>query len=171
MTVEYLADTAQSLLDAATAALVPATTGHPLPSAIFVSHGPPAGVVLAAGGCDLLAVHLEDGVHEPAVGDPTGKQSCQLVGTFTWVITLLRCHPGVQATPDELSDAASDLLIDLWALLTELYDRLDANTLIPVDDPCDIKIGEVTALEPEGRVAGWEVRMILVGNDAGPTGS
>lgn len=175
--VSYLADVAEALLQAALAGLAAATTGHAPPDVVYVEHDSPL-VLGRACGDGILTVHLELVRHVPTEDD-NFRQSCQVLPTPTWVITLLRCVPGLREgvnaplpPVDDLDAAYKDLLVDLWALLTELYDRLANDTLIPgLDDSCDFTIGEASLIGPEGRVAGWEIRVTHVTNDQGPIGS
>jgi hypothetical protein len=175
MAVDYLSDVATALLNGALAGLALATTGHAPPDEAYVSHGPPPWDRACDDG--MLTVHLEALTHQPDPGDNL-RQSCQIVPRPVWVVTVLRCVPGLSDGNDplpatsDLDDAHGDLLVDLWALLTEVYDRIENNTLIPgTDDPCDFTVGDVTPLGPDGRVAGWEIRVHHVANDQGPTGS
>lgn len=184
MSVAYLADCAESILNAALSALADATTGRPAPDHVFVSHGPPVGDNCCDNG--QLTVHLDTMTHSPedTTGQPGGFASapqfgCSILGTPTFVVTLLRCVTGpgdseADAVPstDDLDDDALDLLADLWALLTEFYDRILACTLIPGQANCrDCFIGPVTPLEPSGGCAGWEIRVTITANDPGPAGS
>lgn len=176
MTVSYLADQADAILAAALAGLAEATTGHAPPSTTIVTHGPPAGDVCDDG---LLAVYLDTVTHLPLRGSQNTDHSCLLVAEPVFVVVLLRCVPGLNDSrvdplpnPDDLDDSAGELLVDLWALLTELYDRIAANTLLPdLDDPCDITIDFARHIPPEGRTAGWELRLTMSANDTGPSGS
>lgn len=171
MTVAYLSSVADALLAAALAGIAQTTTGVAPPSRVLVVHGQPAW------DCEQLTVHLETVTHAPT-DDDVIRQHCQIVPKPTWVITLIRCVPGLQEGTDpipsttDLDTSAGSLLVDLWALLTELYDRIAANTLIPGHiDPCDLTVGDVVYVGPEGGYGGWEVRVIAIANDQGPTGS
>lgn len=179
MSVGYYVTLADELLSAAEDALVEATTGHPPPGNTYVSHGPPH---LLDHCCEsgVLAVHLEEVEHRNA-GDMTPYAPstgwCAIQCWPRFVITLGRCSPtfddrNAVPSPGALDAAASDLLIDLWAILTELYDRMFACTLFATQTICeDVEIGNAVPLEAEGGCAGWEVRVAVGCNDAGPTGS
>jgi len=179
MSVDYLAQCADALLAAVDAALVVATTGHAAPGTSYLSHGEPT-----PDHCGEVTVHLESVGHEPQSFNSQGlsgglPQSCNVVGIPTFVISLFRCVTNLsdsQTDPfpsgDTLDSDAASLLVDLWALLTELYDRIEENTLLPgLDDPCDLAIGEVTPIETDGDVAGWRIPVTFSANDHGPTGS
>lgn len=176
MTVAYLSTTADALLAAALAGLAQATTGVAPPSHVFVAHGQPAWDFPCEGG--QLTVHVETVAHVPTDDSPL-RQSCQIVPKPVWVITLIRCVRGLRPNPTDPFPAETDidedsglLLIDLWAILTELYDRIAANTLIPGNvTACDYTIGDAIPVGPEGAAAGWEIRVTTVANDQGPTGS
>lgn len=176
MTVAYLSTTADAILAAAQAALVQTTTGKAPPDECFVSHGPPPADRACDGG-GMLTVHLDLLGHLPFDEDQM-QQACILVPRPVFVVTLLRCVPSLvedgnnplPATTD-LDTSAGELLVDLWALLTEFYDRLAAGTLIPGVVGCDIAIGEAAAIPPSGGVAGWAIPLTMTANDTGPTGS
>lgn len=172
MSIAYLGDVAQALLDAGTAALATATTGRPLPKHRYITHARPA----LSGCCDgVLTVHLGEITHgERYVTDQ--PQSCAVLHEPTFVITVARCWPtpeaGAVPSDDALDDAAVVLLEDLWALLTELADRIGACSLFSGMAACkDASIVDVMPLEAEGGCAGWEIRVRLTTNDAGPVGS
>lgn len=185
MTVTYLAECAEAILDAAFAALVEATTGRPAPTQVFVSHGPPAWDNCCNGG--QLTIHLDALTHTPEDVTTSGipglgtspQFGCSILAAPVFVVTLLRCVTGPGDTiadaipsPAALDDDAQDLLADLWALLTEFYDRILACTLTPGLTDCrDAFIGAVAPVGPEGGCAGWEIRVTITANDSGPVGS
>lgn len=183
MTVSFLAECAESILDAAEAALVEATTGREPPSHVFVAHGEPAWDNCCDGG--QLSVHLVQVLHDPqdvTAGGAIGgspQYGCMIEPKPTFAITLLRCvtPPGdsmsdVIPAPGDVDDDAQGLLTDLWALLTELYDRIAACVLIPGMSNCrDAFVIAATPLDEEGGCAGWQVTVGITANDAGPVGS
>jgi hypothetical protein len=176
MSLGYLAECADALLAAGIAALAQETTGRAPPATSYLSHGEPT-----PDHCGEITVHLESVGHEPPRGDSGIQQSCQLVASPTFVISLFRCVTNLNdsaANPfpsgDALDTDAASLLEDLWALLTELYDRIAAGTLVPGlgEDDCEnVTVGEVAPIETEGDVAGWRIPVTLSANDLGPTGS
>lgn len=175
MPVGLLNTFAEQILAAAQAALVQATTGHAPPTYAYVAHDLPAADNCCDGG--QLTVHLgglrrdrhQYGEHE--VGDT-------VVMKATYIITLMRCVTGMSdsmtdplpATADIDADAG-DLLIDLWALLTELWDRVDEETLAPGLTRFDVEVGDPTPLETEGDCAGWIIPVVIDAFGRGPTGS
>ena len=177
MTVEYLAECAAELLAAAEAALVEDTTGRPAPSAAWVAWG----TAPRDRCCDdgQITVHPSFLSHEQfgRFGEQPTTQHCQRTPQPTFVITVLRCHPTMggdasSPTPDAQESAANGLLGDLWALLTELYDRARACTLFGGMAHCtDVNIGDVEIIEPESGCAGFAVPVTFVANDTGPEGS
>lgn len=177
MTVAYLADRALELLDAAEDALVQATTGHAPPGHVFLVHGEPADDFPCDGG--QLTVHISGLSHEQFGRFSTEPvpQSCARTPTPTFVITLRRCLPtplgdGTAPSATAQDEHARNLMIDLWAILTELYDRARVCTLFTGVSHCsDINIGEVIALNDEGGVGGWQIPVSIVANDSGPEGS
>ena len=177
MTVSYLADVAVELLDAATDALVQATTGHAPPSEAWVSHAAPVSDYCCDGG--QVTVHLASLDHEPfgTFNTEPPSQNCASTPTARYVITVRRCYPsldttGKAPTPSAMDDASAMLLADLWAILTELYDRRAAGTLFSAPTLCaDVEIGVAEPEEPQGGCAGWTVPVAVVCNDSGPTGS
>ena len=183
MAVGYLATMGDALLQAAADALVAATTGHPAPSSVYLSHDKPS---LLDHCCDdgVLTVHLEFSEHDTpfiagqlSLGSPAGGRPCAVQFQPNWVITLGRCSPtfdpdGEVPTVATLDAAAEDLLVDLWAIITELYDRSFDCTLFPGMTQCqDFRILSTNPLPPEGGCAGWEIRVQTGTNDTGPIGS
>lgn len=179
MSVDYLDTLADALLDAAEGALVLATTGHAAPSHAWVSHGEPAVDHACDGG--QVTVHLVRLFHDPPFGQygaaTVTPQKCHLTPQATFEIQLWRCVPtlgdGGESPPTaDMDTSAGNLLTDLWAILTEIYDRFYAETLFGDPTLCrDVTIGEVAPLGPEGGAAGWSAQVTVVCNDPGPTGS
>lgn len=177
MTVEYLADVAGDLLVAAEAGLALATTGHAPPANVYVTHGPPTGDWCCEDG--ELVVWLETMTPQlpPTAGSFPVPNTCAILWDATYVIALHRCWPtrpdGKPPTPGELDSAATDLLADLWAILTELYDRARAGNLLGGQECKDVTFEGATIAEtqPEGGCAGWEIRVTVRANDGGPVGS
>src|SRR3990167_6788939 len=122
MPIEFLAQIGADILDAAVDALALATTGRPAPTHTYLVHGEPAWDHCCDAG--QVTVYLEsiDHLNDSSVVD---QRSCAIEAHAHWVITALRCHPGLSGTGTkmptaaELETAAEDLLEDLWALLTE----------------------------------------------------
>lgn len=178
MGVSYLADVADALLAAALAGLAEATTGRPPPATSYLSHGEPV-----PDHCGEVTVHLESVGHEPERFTSQGVsgggfQSCQVVASPRFVISIFRCATnlgdGTNPLPsgDALDSDAADLLDDLWAVLTELYDRMAACTLVPGQSDCeDVSIEVAVPIEQQGDVAGWAIPVVVTANDQGPAGS
>ncbi len=182
VSVAYLAEVAQSLLDAAEAGLVQSTTGHAPPTHAYVCHGEPTGDYCCDGG--ELAVWIErmmpvdPGIASTgAVSGQIPQYGCVVLWEATYVVALHRCYPntsggGAAPSPAVMHAASSDLMIDLWALLTEYSDRMKAETLIPggAQNCRNITLEEVTPAEdgPTGACAGWEFRVTVRCSDAGP---
>lgn len=184
MTVEYLSLVADTLLDAAADALVAATTGHAAPTSEYVGHGPPTGDYCCDNG--EISVWLDTNDPEDAGLASTVASAgsipqvgCALLQEATFVVSLRRCWPtgkdAAAPASTEVDAAAGMLLIDLWALLTELWDRAKAGTLLPAaagqDNTKDARLGSATMIEPQGGCAGWDVRVHVRLNDTGPEGS
>ncbi len=172
MGISYLADCADALLAATLAGLAEATTGRPPPATSYLSHGEPV-----PDHCGEVTVHLESVGHLRERGDDL-VQSCQVLAEPTFVISIFRCATNLGDGPNPLPDAddldtdAASLLEDLWAVLTELYDRIAAGTLIPGQDECrDVTIGIALPVEQQGDVAGWTIPVTVTANDQGPVGS
>lgn len=172
---EYLAETADAILDAALAALAPDITGHPAPSKVFVSHGDP--VMDLDGCCDsggTLAVHLG----RPQSGVPIRwdslKTPCMVLTRSAFTVSLFRCvpvfntdQPGYAPTEDELTASANDLLTDLWCLICGLREAIRAGD-IQAGGCDDVRLTESRTVEPQGGCAGWQVTLELQANDGGP---
>lgn len=167
---------AGSILNAAVAGLALATTGRAPPGSSWVSHGPPA----LEHCCDdgQVTVHLDRLEVQPPEADTGVQIPCAIVFVAHYVITLARCVPVLGDSMTEtavpaadLDIAAGDLLEDLWALVTELRDRIRANTLIVETNCRDVRLDDATPLDESGGCAGWLVPLSVRVNDAGPTGS
>ncbi len=184
MSVGYLANLANDLLDAAEDALAETSTGHAAPSEAWVNHGEPAADFCCDAG--QVTVHLASVDHNPVglfIGATVAPpQECAITPTANYVVTVFRCHPvpgnsGRPPAPAVQAAAAEALLVDLWAVLTELYDRMYAGTLFPSDGRetiCqDVTIGFAEPANPQtqGDCAGWVIPVAVVCNDTGPTGS
>lgn len=159
MAVTALVTQGDALLDAATDALVAATTGHAAPGFAFLSHGPPNLELCCDDG--LVAVWLDSITHEP-LNAPTEDPGCLVENYAFWTVGVYRCWPsGDQAAPTagEYDTATEDLLRDAWALLTEFYDRNRAGTLLPGCDCQTVAFGALTPSEAQGGCAGWEFRL------------
>ena len=177
MGVSYLGDLAVELLDAAQDALVAVTTGRAPPSESWISHDVPVSDYCCDDG--QLTVHLASLDHEAfgTFNTEPPPQNCASTPTARFVITVRRCHPTVNATggsptPARMDDASAGLLADLWAILTELYDRRSAGTLFSAPTLCaDVEIGTAEPEPPQGGCAGWAIPVAVVCNDSGPTGS
>lgn len=177
MSVNYLAEIADAILAAGVAALVEATTGRPGPGNAFVSHGPPATDKCCDTG--MLTVHLLRLNHHVSFVDELPQSPCGVEHRPTFLLTLARCYPGQDAAgkspaTSTIDSAASDLLEDLWALVTELSDRISSCSLFDGQADCgDAEIGEVAPLDPETTgCGGWTIEVALNGtNDSGPDGS
>lgn len=178
MSVDYLADCATALLNAGRAALAEATTGRTEPASRYVSHDAPIADYVCATG--QLTVHLANISHVPDAGSTEAWQTCVIIPTALWVVSLYRCHPGLRddasdplPTESEERTAALNLLSDAWALLTEFYDRLAAGTLLPGVDSsdCDVTIGPLEPAESQAKAEGWTFTVSHVLNDTGPIGS
>lgn len=162
MAVAALAVQADAILAAVEAALALATTGHAAPSQVFRSHGPPNLELCCEDG--VAAVWLEQVSHDPVNADGP-EPGCDPAENYAhWVIGIYRCWPsGDVAAPsaDEYDTASETLLIDAWALLTELYDRNRAGTLLPGCDCQTVRWGALTPHDAEGGCAGWEMRLTV----------
>lgn len=174
---EYLAETADAILDAALAALAPDITGHPAPGKVFVSHGDP---VMDLDGCcaggGTLAVHLgrpQSGV--PIRWDPPSvKTPCMTLTKAAFTVSLFRCVPAIDTTrgdyspsEDDLTTSANDLLTDLWCLICGLRAAIRAGA-IAAGGCDDVRLTESRTVEPQGGCAGWQVTIELQANDGGP---
>lgn len=186
MSVDYLATVAEALLDAGVDALVEATTGHAPPSKAYLCTGPPTGDYCCDGG--EIAVWLERAVPlDPGIASSTAvagqipQFGCVIVWEATFVVSVHRCYPstsgnGAAPAVDTIDAASTDLLVDLWALLTEFTDRLKNETLIPGTAGQNCRNVTLDVVEPAddgplGACAGWELRVIVRLNDHGPVGS
>ena len=140
-----------------------------------MSHGVPNRLAYCCDG-GFAVVYLDplDGVTHEQGETP---QDCLIIPTATWVLEWGRCVPTVDEDgwpdDDDLDTSAADLLEDLWSVLTELYDRRAAGTVVPgTDDTCgSVTILDAVPVEPSGGCAGWQVKVSTVLNDPGPTGS
>jgi hypothetical protein len=181
MSSTYLGTIADQLLDIIVAGLAEETTGRPAPGTTFISHGVPNRLAYCCEG-GYATVYLDPlrGVeHNPDLGGQTitgahAMQQCITIPVGHFVLEWGRCVPKVSEdgwpSETDIDLSASDLLEDLWAVLTELYDRRASGALAGAD--CgDITIGEAIPLEPAGGCAGWQVRLDLTLDDPGPTGS
>lgn len=160
MTVSALADQAQALLDAATAGLALATTTTDAPSHRFRSHGLPNLELCCDDG--ELAVWLERVEHRETTPESVG--GCTVENYFHWVIGLYRCWPSgdtVSPSAADYDEAAADLLVDAWAILTEFYDRIRSGALLSGCGCEDVALGDLapSEVEPSGGCAGWEFRL------------
>lgn len=185
MTVSYLVECADALLDAAAAGLAEATTGHPPPTNIYVCTGPPAGDYCCDGG--ELAVWIERMMPvDPGIASSSAtagqipQYGCVVIWEAMYVVALHRCYPntsgnGRAPAVGTVNDASASLLIDLWAMLTEYSTRLKAETLLPGGGlNCrNITLEEVQIADdgPNGACAGWEMRVTVRCSDSGPVGS
>lgn len=172
MTVDYLARLADDLLDAAEAALVQATTGYAPPTHAYVAHRlPPADLCCDDG---MLVVYLDHLDHQSfgAFGAEPPPQNCATTPQATFHIVVRRCYPAHGAT-DDRDTAAQKLLGDLWAILTEVYDRRKSGALFPdTNTLCtDVTVGDVQPEDVEGGCGGYIIPVTTVCNDTGPTGS
>lgn len=162
MAVGALAAQGDAILSAAEAALVLATTGHAAPGKAFRSHGPPNLELCCDDG--VLAVWLAEINHGP-VNSQGPEPGCDPAENYAvWVIGLYRCWPSGNTnapTADEYDNASESLLIDAWALLTELYDRNRNETLLPGCDCQTVRWGDLVPVDPEGGCAGWEMRLTV----------
>lgn len=170
MAVNFLDVIATSLLDALVDGLAAATTGHDPPTRTYVSHGPPAWD--GCGDCESggqATVWLERVEHRGEAA-----QVCDHEPWATYVLEWAHCVPGLTdagwPAEDALDVSAGNLLVDLWAVLTEVYDRAQAGSI--AGQPCSgIEMGDAIPLEPSGQCAGWSVRVTLGIVASGPTGS
>lgn len=177
MSITYLSQVADAVLDAAVDALAPATTGRAAITSAYVTHAIPAINRCCDGG--QITVHLENVEHgqQYAATRDMPQHGCGILHNPTFVITYARCWPSFEAgggdpTIEQWDTAAAELLEDLWALLTELADRIGACTLFPGMAACDdAAILDAVPLEAQGACAGWVIRVSLTTNDSGPTGS
>lgn len=171
MSSEALAAQAQALLDAAAAGLALATTGRPVPTHRFRSHGLPNLELCCDNG--VLAVWLERIEHRET--DPPDL-GCQVENYLHWVIGVYRCWPtGGTAPPSDLTydAAAADLLEDAWAIATEFYDRLRTGSLLTSCGCETVTLGDLTPhdAEPDAGCAGWEFRLEIDASCLTDTGS
>lgn len=160
---DYLHDMASDLLAAAEAALDPARTGNAVIDRTFVSHAEPAWDLCEH---DQLTVHAVLGRHRQ-----TSRQPCQVQPLIEWHVQVVRCVPtvddsGTAPTADALDVSAETLLVDLWCLLTGLYDAARTGGL--ADDCGQVSFGDCTPLGPSGGIAGWDVVVEVACDDAGP---
>ncbi len=183
MSSDYIGDMADALVSAGVAGLAQATTGRAAPTGYRV-HAP---VV-----CDLncgsgqLTVHLSQVFLAPlddevTVGRPFPGNCCAGIWKATFVMTLLRCISNLDASGRPVASTvqdgdAADLMEDLWALLTQLDDQIEAGTLFTASEfpgiRCeDITVGFAVPKEIEGNCGGWEIPITVRMNDSGPTGS
>lgn len=172
MASDYLAAAADDLLAALMAGLAEATTGRPPPSVSYVAHGAPVQAYCCDDGyAAVYADPLQTVLHDQ---QGAFDAACAIIPEVTFVLEWGRCVPGVDDSgwpdPADLTVSAQDLLEDLWCVLTELYDRVTHDAIAGA--ACsDIRLGAASALEPSGGCAGWQVRVTMTCNDAGPTGS
>lgn len=176
MAVAALDTIAGAILDAAVAGLAVATTGRAAPGTSYVSHGPPTGEHCCDDG--YLTVHLDRLETAPSLDGDFPQVPCALLPYAHYIITLGRCVPQLgdsmtttSVPAADLDAAAADLLEDLWALWTELADRIKAGTLVDGTACRDVRLGEALPLEESGACAGWVIALRVLVNDAGPTGS
>lgn len=173
MAADYLNLRLNELLTAAQAALTLVRSGNPIPSRVYVSHGPPA-VDLCDD--DLLVVYLDN----PAVRltDPKADRTVQ-VGQFSvipiarYIVEVWRCVPGPTDTSvpsaAELNTSALALANDGWALWTGLRLAREAGTLFPAGPQFDDALIQTPIpLPPQGSMGGWRIRVEAQTNDAGP---
>ena len=171
MPAAYLATLAADLLDAAGDGLTLVRTGHAPPERVYVSHGRPA-----VDGCEQLTVHADERRavwHRSMPDRPNVPQTCLLAPVAVLVVQLWRCVPvaaedGTPPTAAELDTAADDLLIDAWCLLTQLYGEHKDGTLFTGVTCRNVTFGDLLALPPQGGMAGWELRVEVGLDDAGP---
>ena len=182
MAADYLEDMATQLVAAGLAGLASATTGT-APPVGYVIHSPSVGDNCCDSG--QLTVHLaevfltdmaDEGPHIPFPGN-----CCAGIWKATFVVTLLRCvrnltADGKPAASSAQASDAGDLLVDLWALLTQLDDQIEGDTLWPAAEfpgihCADITLGRAEPVPIEGNCAGWTIPITVRLNDAGPTGS
>lgn len=172
--VGYLATLAEQYLDAGRAALVADTTGHDPPAHVFLSHGEPVADHCCDGG--QLTVHLETAWDEIVRRGDTRQARCTIEPRATFVLTLYRCYPGLTKAgnppkAEALDGASENLLIDLWAIETEIFDRIAENTLFTGVSCAEITLGDITPIADEGGCAGWTIPVTVELNDRGPSGS
>ena len=181
--IDYLSDLGQAIVNAGIAGLAVATTGRTAPTG-YVVHAPVVCDINCGTGqltVHLAQVFLSAQDDESTNARPFPGNCCAGVWKATFVLTLLRCIGNLDAagrpvTSTTQADDASDLLEDLWALLTQLDDQMNAGTLFPVSEfpgvRCqDITVGVAVPIPIEGNCAGWEIPLTVRLNDAGPTGS
>lgn len=176
MAADYLYLAANQLLQNALTGLSEVRTGVAPPGRVFVVHGEPV-----AEGCDQLTVHLDPALPVESrprplsgIGTPGGNQ-CQIYPVATFVITLFRCagesRVGDSGTPPDvvaLSGLARQLMIDLWALQTELYARREDGTILPGGTCAGVAFRAARAYGPQGLVAGWRLPIEMLLSDGGP---
>ena len=181
MPVNFLDTVATSLLDALVDGLALATTGNDPPTRTYVAHGAPAWD--GCGDCDTefgsggqAAVWLERVEHRPVTsqGGSVASAGCAVDPWGIFVLEWARCVPGLTEagwpSEDNLDLSAGKLLIDLWAVLTEVYDRAATGPIAGMG--CQgVEMGDATPLEPSGQCAGWSVRVAIGLIGFGPVGS
>jgi len=175
-TAAYLDTMAHDLLDAAADALSASRTGTAPPSRVYVSHGRPAVDICEDGdGTGQLSVYLEParGLTIVAAPDrPAVPRQILVEPVALFVVEWWRCHiafanDGSIPTADELDDAASLLLTDLWCVHTQLLDEQRDGTLVSVN--CSrVEVLGAQALGPQGGAAGWNIQVRVGLSDLGP---
>lgn len=181
--IAYLAQIGDAILNAGSAGLVVGTTGRPAPTAYLV-HEPVVFDQFCEDGqltVSLRRVFLAPLGDESANTPPWPGNCCAGIWKAEYVLTLIRCVTNLDTqgkpAPTATQDAdATALMEDLWALLTQLDDQLEAGTLFdPAQLPgirCqDVTVGEAIPVPIDGNGAGWEIPITVRLNDSGPTGS
>lgn len=134
------------------------TAGRELPERRFVSNGD------VADDCDQLAVEVTS-VFRMSEGQEVATSLKRSAGLGMDVaIRLSRCQPSgetigddyVAPSPEELQDAASDLLIDGWVMRQSLIAAYKAGDF----ESCnDLALGRLEAFGPLGGIGGWTLNV------------
>lgn len=178
MGAAYLDTIAHDLLDAALDGLALARTGIAAPTRTYVSHSRPAVDICEGDENGQLSVYLDPGkalTLQSAPDRPAVPRQVLRQPIANFIIEWWRCHvaftvDGQIPTADELDDAASMLLTDLWCVETQLFDEQRDGTLVDVG--ClSVEIGTATALGPQGGAAGWTIPVRVALSDTGPAGA
>lgn len=181
--IGYLSNMADAILAAGSAGLVIGTTGRPAPVAYLV-HEPVVFDQFCTDGqltVQLRRVYLAPLGDEAVNFRPFPGNCCAGIWKAEFRLSLIRCITNLDSQGQPASTTIQDsdataLMEDLWALLTQLDDQLEAGTLFmesqfPGVRCQDVTVGEAIPIPIEGNGAGWEIPITVRLNDSGPTGS